>query len=122
MILDAAADAGFVRVEKGTPLATGEDGLRGYLRWLALYHPRTYAQLIGRVLPYQTNEATPQQRILSRQEVEEELKARGLPTELLSVLRAAPEPLDPGEIENPYDVVDAEILPPDSDGATKVSP
>jgi hypothetical protein len=44
---------------------------------------------------------TPKHRILSRQEVEEELKLRGLPTELLGVLRAAPAPLDPGEIETP---------------------
>ena len=56
-------------------------------------------------------DTTPQHRVLSRQEVEEELKLRGLPTELLAVLRATPAPLDPGEIENPYDV---EIIPPDT--------
>jgi hypothetical protein len=66
----------------------------------------------GRRGVYQVHDTTPQHRVLSRQEVEEELKLRGLPTELLAVLRAAPAPLDPGEIENPYDI---EIIPPDTD-------
>jgi hypothetical protein len=111
MILEAAAGVGFVKTQEGVRVITGEDGLRGYLRWLALYGAKTYAGLIGRVLPYQVQDTTPQHRVLSRQEVEEELKLRGLPTELLAVLRATPAPLDPGEIENPYDV---EIIPPDT--------
>ena len=114
LILDAAAEAGFVKVEKGVRLATGEDGLLGYLRWLAVHEPRTYAGLIGRALPYQVQDTTPKHRVLSRQEVEEELKLRGLPTELLAVLRATPAPLDPGEIENPYDIE----LPPDGSAGT----
>jgi hypothetical protein len=76
--------------------------------------PTPYAALIGRALPYQVHDTTPKHRILSRQEVEEELKLRGLPTELLAVLRATPAPLDPGEIENPYDIE----LPPDGSAGT----
>jgi hypothetical protein len=76
----------------------------------------SYAGLLDRVLPYQVQDLTPEHRALSRQEVEEELKLRGLPTELLAILRAAPAPLDPGEIENPYDV---EIIPPDTDDTAK---
>jgi hypothetical protein len=78
-IIDAAAQAGFIKIVDGVPIATGEDGLLGYLRWLALYERRTYAGLLGRVLPYQVQDLTPEHRVLSRQEVEEELKRVGCP-------------------------------------------
>jgi hypothetical protein len=34
-------------------VATGKDGLQGYLLWLALHEPKAYAGLLGRVLPLQ---------------------------------------------------------------------
>jgi hypothetical protein len=34
---------------------TGVDGMTGYLEWLGLTHPRTFASLLGRVLPTQLN-------------------------------------------------------------------
>jgi hypothetical protein len=46
----------------------------------------------------------------TKQEIEEEMKAHGLPMQLLDILRTVPLPLDPGEVENPYDI---EIIPPE---------
>ena len=33
--------------------ATGKDGAKGYMRWLARHEPQTFAQLVGKLLPYQ---------------------------------------------------------------------
>ena len=37
----------------------GKDGLVGYLRKIARTQPKTYAALLGRLLPYQINESPP---------------------------------------------------------------
>jgi hypothetical protein len=44
LIMTAAVQTGFVRknAETGLPEGTGEDGCLGYLKWAALYEPRTY--------------------------------------------------------------------------------
>lgn len=33
--------------------ATGKDGSTGYMRWLARHEPQTFAQLVGKLLPFQ---------------------------------------------------------------------
>jgi hypothetical protein len=87
--------------KKGKPTATGLDGCRGYLRWLALHHPQTYAALMARVLPYYVNTDLPEE-ILSRDETLAQLKERGLPIELLQHLQKATQPLDDDEDPDPY--------------------
>ncbi len=102
MILQGAADTGFMVLDdKGQPIP-GEGGTLGYLRWCALNEPKTYMGMLTRVLPYHVVEEKPEDRILSREQAIEELKERGLPIEMLAMLKAAPRPLDPGEIEDPY--------------------
>jgi hypothetical protein len=65
-LLDAAAALGFPEEvtlvdDDGQPTGvikfrkTGIDGMTGYLEWLGLTHPRTFAVLLGRVLPTQLN-------------------------------------------------------------------
>jgi hypothetical protein len=58
--------------------------------------------MLTRVLPYHVVEEKPEDRIISRDQAIEELKERGLPIEMLAMLRAAPAPLDPGEVEDLY--------------------
>jgi hypothetical protein len=36
-------------------LKTGVDGMQGYFEWLGLNNPRSFAALLGRVLPTQLN-------------------------------------------------------------------
>jgi hypothetical protein len=102
LIMDAAGEVGFIKNNKrGKPTATGLDGCRGYLRWLALHHPQTYAALMARVLPYYVNTDLPEP-ILTRDETLAQLKERGLPIELLQHLQRATAPLDSDEDTDPY--------------------
>ena len=57
----------------------GKDGLVGYLRNIARTQPKTYAALLGRLLPYQINESPPEEvKYRSVEEVKEELRRRGI--------------------------------------------
>jgi len=50
MIMDAAAQTGFIQVnDKGERIA-GEGGCTGFLRWLYLNEPKTAAALLARVM------------------------------------------------------------------------
>lgn len=51
-ILNAGERAGFPKI-KGKKIQPGPGGLESYLVWLALYEPKSYATLLGRVLPMQ---------------------------------------------------------------------
>jgi hypothetical protein len=95
--VDAIDATGFItRDEYGNPVGTGIDGVRGFIKWLALYEPKTAAALLARVLPYYitTAEVPP---VASRAEIEAEFKECGLPLGLIDHLQVAPAPLDPGE-------------------------
>jgi hypothetical protein len=56
---------------------------------------------MARILPYYVNAEIPEE-IMTRAETLAELKARGLPLELIEHLRKAPATLDPGEEEDPW--------------------
>jgi len=52
MIINNAARAGFLKPdEEGKLVASGIDGCDGYLLWLAVNEPKTYAALLARILP-----------------------------------------------------------------------
>jgi hypothetical protein len=102
LILDAAGEAGYLKKNKrGNFVPTGDKGCKGYLLWLAVHEPRTYASLMGRVLPYYVSTDLPEP-ILSRDETLAQLKERGLPIELLQHLQRATAPLDDDEDTDPY--------------------
>jgi hypothetical protein len=97
--MDAATETGFIRLDKkGKPIGTGEEGCKGYLKWLCLHEPRTYAALMARVLPYYVHTELPD-AILTREETVAELRERGLPIELIDYLRKAPTRIDDDEVE-----------------------
>jgi hypothetical protein len=100
-IVGGIQDVGFAgKDSEGKPIP-GEGGCRGFVRWLALYEPKTAAALLARVLPYfaVVAEAPP---IASRAEIEAEFNELGLPLGLIDYLQRAPAPLDPGEDPDPY--------------------
>jgi hypothetical protein len=102
-ILQAAADTGFmVRDAEGHWKASNEGGLRGYLRWATINEPKTYLGMIARVLPFNVVQEHHEERILSHEQVLAELEERGLPVDLVGVLREAPAELDPGEDDDPF--------------------
>jgi hypothetical protein len=102
MIMNAAVRTGFIKIdENGNRTGTGVDGCEGYLMWLCLYEPRTYAGLLARILPYYiTSDVMP--HVASRAEIEAEFKEFGLPMGLIEHLQKAPAPLDFDEDPDPW--------------------
>jgi hypothetical protein len=91
-----------VRDAEGHWKASNEGGLRGYLRWATINEPKTYLGMIARVLPFNVVQEHHEERILSHEQVLAELEERGLPVDLVGVLREAPAELDPGEDDDPF--------------------
>ena len=61
---------------------TGKDGLRGYLQHLGLTDQKTFAGLLGRIIPQQIHVKTEGEhvvRLLTIDDVIEEMKAKGIP-------------------------------------------
>jgi hypothetical protein len=93
----AAEMAGFPKFKRdkygdivpGSVQATGKDGLIGYLTFVALNEPRAYLGFLGRLLPLQINAHLDAQvddgRQLSREELREELRRRGLPDHIFQL-------------------------------------
>ena len=62
-------------------ISTGEGGTTGYLEWLGLNHPRTFAAMLSRVMPMQLNLKTNTSLKVTYKTVEETrlaLKERGI--------------------------------------------
>jgi hypothetical protein len=102
-ILQAAADTGFMIKDKdGNWEPTHNGGLLGYLRWATIHETKTYLGLIARVLPFNVVQEQPEEAILTHEQVLAQLEERGLPIDLVGVLREAPVQLDIGEDEDPF--------------------
>jgi hypothetical protein len=103
-VVAAIQETGFIeKDDKGNPIATGEGGCKGFVKWLALYEPKTAAALFARVLPYFiTTGEVPE--VASEAEVEAQFKELGLPLGLIEHLQIAPAPLDLDEELDPYGV------------------
>lgn len=104
-IMDAITETGFIeKDEEGNPIATGEGGCKGFIKWLALHEPRTAAAMLVKIIPYYVNLQMPEET-MSREEMQAQLQLYGLPMDLLEHLRVdalPPEQLDPGEDPDPY--------------------
>jgi hypothetical protein len=62
--------------------------------------------LLGKILPLYVTPEVPEDDTLSREETLARLRERGLPEELITYLRKAPEVLDDGEDPDPYHMRD----------------
>lgn len=78
----------------GDPRKGGEGKLVGYLEWLAKVEPKSFAALLGRVLPYHIVGKVEHEhrQYKTKEELIEELKARGLPVENIFELLAKHSP------------------------------
>jgi hypothetical protein len=102
-IFDALNEVGFAgRDENGNPIV-GPGGIKGFVRWLGLYEPKTAAALLARIMPYYITAAEPPP-IATRSEIEAELKDLGLPVGLIEYFQKAPVELQPGENPDPWGV------------------
>ena len=103
LVLLAAEQAGYMtKDENGNWTATGEDGLLGFFRWNAVNRPERILALISHGLPKQVNAFVTHRRAKSVEEIDAELRERGLPVELLEHLRKVPGVLQDGELDDPY--------------------
>ena len=103
MILQAADEVGFVkRIEKFDaenksigfePVSTGDEGVKGYLKWAAVHQPARFLAMLTRILPMQINAKTerpgfPDVRYRTFAEVKADLKAAGYSDEKIEWLVA----------------------------------
>ncbi len=102
LILQAAEEVGFVkRIEKFDaegksigfePVSTGDEGMKGYLKWAAVHQPARFLAMLTRILPMQINAKTERPglqadvRYRSFDEVRAELKAAGYTDEKIETL------------------------------------
>lgn len=57
----------------------GRDGLLGYLMFLAKEYPVQYAQLLAKAVDFEPPRKVPPKTFRTQEEIEAEMKARGLP-------------------------------------------
>jgi hypothetical protein len=110
LILQAAEETGFVRKdpETGEPIGSGDEGIKGYLKWAALYKADRFLGMISHITPPHVSTDFTQpttKETLTYEETVAQLRERGLPPELINHLRKAPpgaNDLWPGENPDPY--------------------
>jgi hypothetical protein len=122
LVMQAAEETGFIRKDEKTGLVigTGEEGVKGYLKWAALHKSDRFIALMARVAPKHVFSDVTHRTELTVTEIEAELRDRGLPVELLDHLLNAPEELDWDEDPDPYGLmknVTPEKAPDDDTGA-----
>ena len=81
----------------------GEGGLLGYLMSLGQAAPASFAVLLRAVLPIHINATVTHKPVMTLEEAAAELKARGLPPQLIDYLRSADDGLGEDDEPNPYD-------------------
>jgi hypothetical protein len=68
-----------------------------------LHEPKTAAALLARIMPYYISAPAPPE-IMTRSEIEAQLKDLGLPIGLIEYFQKAPVELQPGEDPDPWGV------------------
>jgi hypothetical protein len=95
--------ANVVLAPRPQPVATGNEGVKGYLKWAALHKAERFLALMARVAPKQVfADVTHRDAMMTREEVEAEMRERGIPVELLNSIMKAPVELDWDEDPDPY--------------------
>jgi hypothetical protein len=91
----------------------GKDGTLGYLMRLGLEVPTSFAVLLRAVLPVHINAAVTHKPVMTLDEAVAELKARGLPSQLIDYLRSVDDGLGEDDEPDPYDdPIDLQAEPP----------
>jgi hypothetical protein len=117
LVMEAAAETGFVRKnESGQMVGTGEEGVKEYLKWAAIHKAERFIALMARVAPKHVfADVTHRDAVMTSEEVEAELRERGIPVEMLQSLLKAPVELDWDEDPDPYHLM-KEVTPASTNG------
>jgi hypothetical protein len=127
LILQAAEEVGFVkRIEKFDaegksigfePVSTGDEGMKGYLKWAAVYQPARFLAMLTRILPMQINAKTERRdshqdvRYRTVAEVDADLRKAGFSDEkiewLVEDLRPKVQPVNAASRAQTQEEVDA---------------
>lgn len=90
LVMQAAENVGFVeKNEKGEWVATGKGGTLKYLEWAAVNKSECFLALMARVAPKQVFADITRRSAKTVEEIEAELRDRGLPLDLLDHLMKA---------------------------------
>jgi ParB-like nuclease domain len=96
----------------------GEDGVVGYLMWLGLAEPKSYAMLLRGMMPAEIRATMTLKPLLTLDEAFAEMRARGLRPELIEHLLKVDDELGPDDEPNPYDHGVIDLKPePAAEGA-----
>jgi hypothetical protein len=91
----------------------GKDGKLGYLMSLAIDVPTSFAVLLRAAMPVHVTATVTHRRVLTLDEAVVQLKARGLPPELIEYLRRVDDELGEDDEPDPYpDPIDLQARPP----------
>jgi hypothetical protein len=121
MVMEAAEELGFLRKDPETKelVATGEGGVKGYLRWIGINRPDRFVALMAHVAPKQVfADVTHHENSMTDTEIEAEMRERGLPVDLLPFLLKLPvdEALQLDEDPDPYHLKDRTPKPSNGEG------
>jgi hypothetical protein len=109
LLLRAAAEVG----DSTTPGEDGKGGVLGYFKVSAVTERRAYLALVGRALPVRVNATVTHKPVMTLDEAAAELKARGLPPQLIDYLRSVDDGLGEDDEPDPYDdPIDLQAEPP----------
>jgi hypothetical protein len=96
----------------------GQDGVVGYLMWLARAEPKSYAMLLRGMMPAEIRATMTLKPMLTLEEAFAEVRARGLRPELIEHLLKVDDELGPDDEPNPYDHGVIDLKPePAAEGA-----
>jgi ParB-like nuclease domain len=115
IIIQAGENVGNVGEDKDGNRINGEGGMLGYVEWLARNEPKSYAVLLRGVMPAEIRATMTLRPMLTFEEACAEMRARGLPMELIENLHRLDDELGPDDEPNPYDrnVIDLKPDPPE---------
>jgi hypothetical protein len=97
----------------------GEDGVAGYLMWLARAEPKSYAMLLRGMMPAEIRATMTLKPMLTLDEAFAEMRARGLRPELIEHLLKVDDELGPDDELNPYDHEVIDLKPEPAAGGAK---
>jgi hypothetical protein len=114
IIIQAGENVGNVGKDKDGNRINGDGGMLGYVEWLARNEPKSYAVLLRGVMPAEIRATMTLRPMLTYEEACAEVRARGLPMELIENLHKLDDELGPDDEPNPYDrnVIDLKPDPP----------
>ena len=64
------------------------NGMKGYFKFLAVRHPKTYGAILARIMPLHNHTSNKMPAYLTEEQVKAELREAGLPEDMIKFMRA----------------------------------